>query len=59
MTRKCIYIFFDLIFKVTIYHYRIYNLKVTNKNEYRENYTKLVGEVPIVKCVEGNSLETR
>ena len=25
--------------------------------EYRENYTKLVGEVPIVKCVEGNLLE--
>ena len=22
-----------------------------------ENYTKLVGEVPIVKCVEGNLLE--
>ena len=26
-------------------------------DEYRENYTKLVGEVPIVKCVEGNLLE--
>ena len=26
-------------------------------DEYRENYTKLVREVPIVKCVEGNLLE--
>ena len=26
-------------------------------DEYRENYTKLVGEVPIVKCVEGNLME--
>ena len=32
MTRKCIYIFYDLIFKVTTYHYRIFNFKVTNKN---------------------------
>ena len=32
MTRKCIYIFYDLIFKVTTYNYRIFNLKVTNKN---------------------------
>ena len=36
MTRKCIYIFYDLIFKVTTYHYRIFNFKVTNKNG--ENY---------------------
>ena len=32
MTRKCIYIFYNLIFKVTTYHYMIFNFKVTNKN---------------------------
>ena len=31
MTRKYIYIFYDLIFKVTTY-YRIFNFKATNKN---------------------------
>ena len=33
MTRKCIYIFYDLIFKVTTYNYRTFNLKVTNVTE--------------------------
>ena len=32
MTRKCICIHFDDIFKVTTYHYRLCNFKVTNKN---------------------------
>ena len=32
MTRKYIYIFSDLIFKVTNCHYRISHSKVTNKN---------------------------
>ena len=32
MTRKCICIHFDEIFKVTTYHYRLCNFKVTNKN---------------------------
>ena len=33
MTRKCIYIFYDLIFKVTTYNYSTFNLKVTNVTE--------------------------
>ena len=33
ITRKCIYIFYDLIFKVTTYNYRTFNLKVTNVTE--------------------------
>ena len=33
MTRKCIYIFYDLIFKVTTYNSRTFNLKVTNVTE--------------------------